>query len=42
MTYYEKLILQKHSLGLPIILQLLMRINGKIEFKNNTPNGTII
>lgn len=51
MTYYEKLqdnieneklVLQKYSLGLHLILQLLMMINGKIEFKNNTPNGTII
>jgi len=38
----EKLVLQKYSLGLHLILQLLMMINGKIEFKNNTPNGTII
>ncbi|MEJ5049313.1 two-component regulator propeller domain-containing protein [Chryseobacterium culicis] len=51
MTYYEKLqdnieneklVLQKYSLGLHLILQLLMMINGKIEFKNNTPNGTIV
>ncbi|MDR6372111.1 signal transduction histidine kinase [Chryseobacterium bernardetii] len=51
MTYYEKLqdnieneklVLQKYSLGLHLILQLLMMINGRIEFKNNTPNGTII
>ncbi|SDI84576.1 ligand-binding sensor domain-containing protein [Chryseobacterium jejuense] len=38
----EKLVLQKYSLGLHLILQLLMMINGKIEFKNNTPNGTIV
>lgn len=51
MTYYEKLqdnieneklVLQKYSLGLHLILQLLMMINGKIEFKNNTPIGTIV
>ncbi|QWT86478.1 hypothetical protein KBP46_00950 [Chryseobacterium sp. PCH239] len=51
MTYYEKLqdnieneklVLQKYSLGLHLILQLLMMINGKIEFKNNIPNGTIV
>ncbi|MGE8555837.1 MAG: ligand-binding sensor domain-containing protein [Chryseobacterium jejuense] len=38
----EKLVLQKYSLGLHLILQLLMMINGKIEFKNNTPKGTIV
>ncbi|MCC3217997.1 hypothetical protein LIV57_22255 [Chryseobacterium sp. X308] len=38
----EKLVLQKYSLGLHLILQLLMMINGKIEFKNNIPNGTIV
>ncbi|MDR4950967.1 two-component regulator propeller domain-containing protein [Chryseobacterium sp. ES2] len=38
----EKLVLQKYSLGLHLILQLLMMINGKIEFKNNIPQGTII
>ncbi|MBB6330655.1 signal transduction histidine kinase [Chryseobacterium sediminis] len=38
----EKLILQKYSLGLHLILQLLMMINGKIDFKNNNPYGTII
>ncbi|WP_079242054.1 two-component regulator propeller domain-containing protein [Chryseobacterium indologenes] len=51
MTYYEKLqdnieneklVLQKYSLGLHLILQLLMMINGKIEFKNNIPQGTIV
>ncbi|MCP1299613.1 ATP-binding protein [Chryseobacterium sp. S0630] len=51
MTYYEKLqdnieneklVLQKYSLGLHLILQLLMMINGKIEFKNNKPQGTIV
>ncbi|MGE8536505.1 ATP-binding protein [Chryseobacterium sp. D764] len=51
MTYYEKLqknieneklILQKYSLGLHLILQLLMMINGKIDFKNNNPYGTIV
>ncbi|MEJ5049319.1 two-component regulator propeller domain-containing protein [Chryseobacterium culicis] len=51
MTYYEKLqdnieneklVLQKYSLGLHLILQLLMMINGKIEFKNNKPSGTIV
>ncbi|WP_114822639.1 two-component regulator propeller domain-containing protein [Chryseobacterium sp. KLBC 52] len=51
MTYYEKLqdnieneklVLQKYSLGLHLILQLLMMINGKIEFKNNTPKGTVV
>ncbi|RXM50428.1 MULTISPECIES: two-component regulator propeller domain-containing protein [unclassified Chryseobacterium] len=38
----EKLVLQKYSLGLHLILQLLMMINGKIEFKNNTPKGTVV
>jgi K+-sensing histidine kinase KdpD len=38
----EKLVLQKYSLGLHLILQLLMMINGKIEFKNNIPQGTIV
>ncbi|UTX49874.1 two-component regulator propeller domain-containing protein [Chryseobacterium sp. MA9] len=38
----EKLILQKYSLGLHLILQLLMMINGKIDFKNNNPYGTIV
>lgn len=38
----EKLVLQKYSLGLHLILQLLMMINGKIEFKNNIPSGTIV
>ncbi|WP_426479182.1 ligand-binding sensor domain-containing protein [Chryseobacterium sp. CBSDS_008] len=38
----EKLVLQKYSLGLHLILQLLMMINGKIEFKNNIPHGTIV
>lgn len=38
----EKLVLQKYSLGLHLILQLLMMINGKIDFKNNIPHGTIV
>ncbi|MGR3857226.1 ligand-binding sensor domain-containing protein [Chryseobacterium indologenes] len=38
----EKLVLQKYSLGLHLILQLLMMINGKIEFKNNIPKGTVV
>ncbi|WP_106915790.1 ligand-binding sensor domain-containing protein [Chryseobacterium aurantiacum] len=51
MTYYEKLqdniekeklVLQKYSLGLHLILQLLMMINGRIELKNNAPKGTIV
>ncbi|WP_106915785.1 ligand-binding sensor domain-containing protein [Chryseobacterium aurantiacum] len=51
MTYYEKLqdnieneklVLQKYSLGLHLILQLLMMINGRIEFTNNIPKGTVV
>ncbi|MGI9580221.1 ATP-binding protein [Chryseobacterium sp. RRHN12] len=38
----EKLMLQKYSLGLHLILQLLQMVNGRITFKNNSPRGTIV
>lgn len=38
----DKLILQKYGLGLHLVLQLLMMIDGELQFAQNFPKGTTV
>lgn len=38
----DKLLLQKFNIGLHLVIQLLGLIQGKINFKKNKPQGTIV